>query len=58
MMTSSMTSFSLQASKTHFQVWLRGFLTPDPEIWHDGGNRDGQLMYGIEIENKKSIDHF
>ena len=22
-------------------------------MWHDGGNRDDQLMYGIEIENKK-----
>ena len=54
-MTSLMMSFSLHTSKTHFQEYSRGFLTPDYEIWHDGENRGDQLMYDIEIENKVSI---
>ena len=52
-----MTSFSLHASKTHFQVQFRGFSIPDLDIWHDGGNRGDWLMYDTEIENKASVDH-
>ena len=36
MVTPLMMSFSLHVSKTHFQVYFRGFMASDPEIWHEG----------------------
>ena len=44
--------------KNTFSSVVQRFLDSYPEIWHDGGNRDDQLMFDIEIENKAFIDHF
>ena len=54
---------SLHASKTHCQVYFRGFMALDLEIWLEGGNCSDYLKSSVanilntETENKVTINN-